>query len=66
MDVEADQAGDETQSPKEVYEKLIDEAFKDLPIDDKLQSYIPIRKDKFLQDIKQFLYNYCTTGKLYP
>ena len=36
MDVEADQAGDETQSPKEVYEKLIDEAFKDLPIDDKL------------------------------
>ena len=25
-----------------------------------------IRKDKLLEDMKQFLYNYCTTGLLYP
>jgi hypothetical protein len=53
MDLEGDGiTGGDGQSPKEVYEKLIDDAFKDLPVDSKLQSYIPIRKDKFLQDIK--------------
>ena len=34
--------------------------------DEKQVNYIPIRKDALLQDIKQFLYNYCTTGLLYP
>ena len=34
--------------------------------DPKQINYIPIRKDALLQDIKQFLYNYCTSGQIYP
>jgi len=28
-------------------------------------NYVPIRKDQFLKDIKQFLYNYCISGRIY-
>ena len=27
---------------------------------------MPVRKEHFLADVKRFLYNYCTTGHLYP
>lgn len=34
--------------------------------DPKQISYVPIRKDALLQDIKQFLYDYTVSGSLYP
>lgn len=34
--------------------------------DPKSISYIPIRKDALLPDIKSFLYNYTLSGSLYP
>ena len=34
--------------------------------DPKRISYIPIRKDALLPDIKSFLYNYTLSGSLYP
>jgi hypothetical protein len=47
-------------------EKMVNEAFSQLKIDNKNLNYIPIKKDQFLMEIKRFLYNYCTTGRLYP
>ena len=45
---------------------MVNEAFAKIKIDKKSINYIPIKKDQFLLDVKKFLYNYCTTGRLYP
>ena len=48
---------------------MVSEAFDDLEAlksDKKQMGYVPIRKDRMLEDVKQFLYNYCTAGRLYP
>lgn len=48
------------------FKKFLDDALKDIVIDHSVINYIPIRKDKFLDDMKQFLYNYSTSGQIYP
>jgi len=48
---------------------MVSEAFDNLEAlksDKKQSGYVPIRKDRMLEDVKQFLYNYCTAGRLYP
>ena len=56
----------EEENKQELAEKRVDELFKNLKIDTKSINYIPIKKDQFLLDVKKFLYQYCTSGKLYP
>jgi hypothetical protein len=54
MDLESEQIadGDDDKDPRAVYGKQIDEAFSNLRVDPKQRSYISVRKDKFLQDVK--------------
>ena len=73
QDIEQDEGQDQTdisQKRKEEIGQRFDKAYDQLMpkryADPRQISYIPIRKDALLPDIKQFLYNYTITGSLYP
>jgi hypothetical protein len=49
-----------------IAEDKVTQMYSGLKIDTRNLNYVPVKKDQFLLEIKKFLYNYCTTGRLYP